>query len=119
MKALVVEDDKALQVFYQHLLTKIGYQVTMVGDGEAALHDLNESAAPELIVLDMRLPGVNGLAVLEYIAQAAHLQSTHVVVTTAGKEFEQHTRRLPQAEFLLKPVSPAQVLEIATRVREQ
>ena len=115
MRALVIEDEPALQVFYQRVLQKANYTVDIASDGQQALLSLSGFDAPHLIILDMRLPDTNGIEVLNYITKQEHLQNTCVLVATAGAEYERYTHAVPTAEFLLKPVRPTQILEIAER----
>jgi DNA-binding response OmpR family regulator len=116
MHALIVEDDPALQNFYDRILQQFNFDVHIAIDGEQAIAFLSGNA-PELIVLDMRLPYLNGVHILDFIAQTPHLNAVHVVIATASQEFEQYVQKVPSSEFLLKPVLPNQISEIAARIR--
>lgn len=113
LRALVIEDEPALQIFYKRVLEKVNYQVSIAGDGKQALLALASLDIPHLVVLDMRLPDTSGVEVLRHIAAQEHLHDMHVVVATAGAEYEKHLHLLPNADFLLKPVRPTQIMEIA------
>lgn len=115
MRALVIEDEPTLQVFYQRVLQKAQYAVDIARDGQQALLALSSVDAPHLVILDIRLPDTNGIEVLNYITKQEHLQNTCVIVATASAEFERYTQSVSTAEFLLKPVRPAQILKIAER----
>ena len=119
LRALVIEDESALQIFYKRVLEKVNYQVSIASDGKQAILALSSVNVPHLIVLDMRLPDTNGVEVLRHIAQQEHLNDVHVVVATAGAEYEQHLSLLPKADFLLKPVRPTQIIEIAEKQAER
>ena len=58
-KIVVVEDDKDIQYLLQNSLTKAGYEVTVMSDGNSLTHQHPETA--DLYLLDVNLPGVNGL----------------------------------------------------------
>lgn len=118
MHALIVEDDLALQVFYDHVLQRAGYEVHIAIDGEQAIEFLHHNQ-PDLIILDMRLPYINGTHILEFIAEDEGLMQSHVVIATASQEYEPYVQKVPSAEFLLKPVMPKQIGEIAQRIMKE
>jgi two-component system response regulator RegX3 len=63
---LVVEDDKAIAAFLQTALEREGFATTVVGNGRTALDHVNQSP-PHLILLDLMLPGMNGLQVCQAV----------------------------------------------------
>lgn len=118
MHALVVEDEPALQMFYRKVLEKTNYTVQAARDGREAVAILESIPLPHLMILDIRLPDMDGIEVLEYMAQRPDLQGIHVVIASAGKEYERYLGIMPSSEFLLKPVLPTQIIMIAQRVRD-
>ena len=112
LSALVVEDDAPLQLIYKRMLQNCGYDVHVVQDGDSALAYL-EHAVPQLIFLDILLPMVNGEVVVNYLEDKEHFQNTHVVIVSSNKEFERLAQMLPSAQFLLKPIMPVQIQQIA------
>ena len=111
--ALIVEDDPQLSQIFT-LTLKADFATETITDGQAALSRLAE-IVPELVVLDLNLPGVSGKDILRQIRTDARLSKTKVILATADER---------QAEFLdaeadivlLKPVSPLQLREIAARL---
>ncbi len=79
---LVVEDSKFLRVANERLLTRNGYHVLGAGDGEEALRLARESR-PDLILLDMMLPKVDGPAVLHRLKEDPATSSIPVIVMTS------------------------------------
>ena len=116
MYALIVEDDLALQNVYDRVLQKYDFDVHMAVDGEQAVTYL-QTNTPELIVLDMGLPYIKGSDILDFIAQHERFSRSHVVIATATQEHEREVSKVPSAEFLLKPILPAQIADIAARIR--
>lgn len=112
--ALVVEDEAALQLLYGRVLEKTGFNVLTANDGNEAISILHEQE-PDLLLLDIRMPKASGLTVIDYVRNANFVRM-HIVVATATKEFERYTHVLPSAQFLLKPVLPPQLIEIAQDV---
>ena len=116
-KALVVEDEAALRFIYERMLTSLGWEVQMAKDGRQALAIL-EQYTPDLVFLDMLLPLVNGLQVLQQIAADSRFGQTCIVIASSSKEYARHTHLMPCCEFLLKPIYPSQVKEIAERIMQ-
>jgi chemosensory pili system protein ChpA (sensor histidine kinase/response regulator) len=116
LQALVVEDELALQILYSRILEKSGFQVLTANDGNEAISILQE-IEPNLLLLDIRMPNANGLAVIDFVRNA-NFRQMHIVVATATKEYERYINVLPSAQFLLKPVLPPQLIEIADTVHQ-
>jgi CheY-like chemotaxis protein len=118
LKALVVEDETALRIIYERILSKADYEVLQARDGQQAF-DILRHHTPNLIFLDMLLPGVNGLDVLDYIATQPHIANhTHIVIASSSKEYEQYVGMVPSCQFVLKPILPTQIRDIATQLAE-
>jgi len=82
MKLLLVEDDPAMRTTVQRALERRGFQVAACGDGSRAL-DRWRAALPEAVLLDLSLPGIDGLRVLEQ-ARAEGLAAPVLVLTARG-----------------------------------
>jgi len=82
MKVLLVEDDAAMQTTLQRALERRGMQVTACGDGARALERWRASL-PDVVVLDLSLPGLDGLQVLEQ-ARGEQLESPVLILTARG-----------------------------------
>ena len=116
--ALVVEDEDALHLFYQRILKNVGFDSIITARNGAEAIQYLQNTEPLLIVLDMRMPLSGGLDVVQYIEENPRLHATHVIIASASQEYEHVVRRLPSAQFLLKPVMPAQLIQIATRIAQ-
>jgi CheY-like chemotaxis protein len=115
-RVLVVEDEDALHLFYQRILKNCGFDsVELTRNGQEAIRYLAD-CEPILILLDMRMPVSSGMDVVDYIEQNPRLHGAHVVIASASQSYEQAVNRLPSAQFLLKPVIPAQLSQIAAQV---
>ncbi|HEV7913866.1 MAG TPA: response regulator transcription factor [Albitalea sp.] len=82
MKLLLVEDDPAMQMTLQRALDRRGMQVLACGDGAKALERWRASV-PDVVVLDLSLPGLDGLLVLEQ-ARAEQLETPVLILTARG-----------------------------------
>jgi DNA-binding response OmpR family regulator len=104
MRVLIVEDDYALGMFLQKGLKLEGHEVSLVGDGQTGLeHVLNQ--APDLMVLDLTLPRMDGMQVLE--ALQGRLERTSVLVLSGRSGLEERVRclELGADDCLRKPFS--------------
>jgi len=110
--ALVVEDDPAMLTIYERMLTTLDYEVLTANNGETAI-DILASTTPDIIFLDVLMPRVNGLEVISHIANTPHLNGIRVIVASSNGQFEKHAHDLPNAEFILKPLRPARIRELA------
>lgn len=104
---LIVEDDEDLRRLFRTALALAGYDVIEAGDGLEALHRI-DSAPPDLIVLDLVLPRLSGIAVRQEIAAQALTRDIPIVVIT-GSPVE--PEGMDVACFLRKPVEPDRMVE--------
>jgi CheY-like chemotaxis protein len=108
-KILVVEDnaDDSLMLIRQLQKAQLDDHVTFVDNGQRALDLLLEAKEPLLAVfLDLRLPGVSGIEILEKMRRESHLQTVPVIVMTGStdpKDLEE-CGRLGVTAFLSKPI---------------
>ena len=99
---LVVEDDEDLRRLFRTALTIAGYDVQEAGNGLEALHKIDQNP-PDLVVLDVMLPQISGLAVKQEIA--AHVLTRHIpVVIITGSTLD--LSGLEATCLLRKPISP-------------
>jgi len=119
---LLVDDDPTTNFLNKLLLTRmaVAEQVLLAENGEQALrtvvrtcHDPADAACPQLILLDMNMPVMNGLAFLEAYAQLPQAQQTATIIvmlTTSLHERDlAQARQLPIAGFLNKPLTKEKV----------
>jgi two-component system, OmpR family, alkaline phosphatase synthesis response regulator PhoP len=104
---LVVEDEDDIRELIGYNLRKEGFDVTAVGAGEAALRAI-EAALPELVLLDLMLPGVDGLRVCQALRESPRTQSLPIVMLTAKGEEADIVRGLNMGadDYITKPFSP-------------
>ena len=102
----MVEDDLLNRMFYCEVLHREGYEVREVDDG-AVVMDNARAFDPELVIMDINLPHVSGLELIERLKADSHLSEAPVLAITAyvGKIEEQRIREAGAAEYLSKPVS--------------
>jgi DNA-binding response OmpR family regulator len=115
-RILVVDDDMNVRDVVRRYLERAGYAVAVAGDGEAALRIIAE-AEPDLVVLDLMLPGIDGLEVCRRIRGRSAVPV--VMLTALGEEDERIAGlQLGADDYVAKPFSPRElVLRVASVLR--
>jgi len=110
-RILVVEDDEDILQLLKYNLAKEGYGVASVTSGEEALKAL-KSEAPDLVLLDLMLPGVDGLEVSRMLKRDARTSQIPIIMLTAkGEEADIVTGlELGADDYITKPFSPRVML---------
>jgi len=110
-KILVIEDESNLQKLAKTNLTASGYRVVVAGSGEEGLK-LAELEHPNLILLDLRLPGMSGWDVLMSLKTNRKLQKIPVVIMTATVPQSQEYKfpSMRTSGYLVKPYTVDELL---------
>lgn len=112
-RILVVEDTKNIAMALSFCLEAAGYDVAVAEDGVTALAAISESP-PDLVLLDLILPRMNGFLVLEAMKQDAQMREIPVVVLSARSDDKdiERARALGAREYLVKPFTPQDLLAV-------
>ena len=115
MKILIVEDDREIAEIIQECLSAEGFSCRVCHDGYAALK-LSSEQQPDLIILDLRLPGIDGLEVCTRIRQQLTVKEPYILMLTSrGEEIDRIIGLSTGADdYYIKPFSPR---ELVARVR--
>lgn len=108
---LVVEDEDDIREMIGYNLLKAGYQVSAAASGEEAL-ELIESRPPDLVLLDLMLPGIDGTAVCRRIKESDKTSAIPVIMLTAKGEESDIVGGfdIGADDYLVKPFSPRVLL---------
>ncbi len=111
-KILVVDDAKNILLVLKMSLEKAGYEVVTAKDGISALEKAQE-LDPDLILLDILLPKMNGFLVFEALKDETTTADTPVVFISAKAEKEDldKAKNMGAQDFLIKPIKQDQLLE--------
>lgn len=107
VRVLLAEDNDSLSGMLQKFLAAQGLEVLTAKDGAEALEKL-AAADIDFLILDLRLPGVSGIEVLQKIRRSPRWQALPVIITTGvykGEKFAAGARRLGVTHYLEKPFS--------------
>ena len=107
---LIVDDDAELRTLYRMILEREGYTVDEAANGAEALKYLG-SHVPDLIIMDMLMPMLGGESVIRRIQQIPALRDVRIIVLTAYPRFRDTVRYLDADQFLVKPITPRQIVE--------
>ncbi|MEX1138311.1 MAG: response regulator [Bacteroidota bacterium] len=107
---LIVDDEPVWLKVLGHLLETKGYTVKKAASGADALNTL-KSYEPDLILLDVRMPDMNGFDLLDHIKKLPKLASKPVVFVSAMDDFhaKKVARELGAADYILKPIDETEV----------
>ncbi|MBI5557800.1 MAG: response regulator [Deltaproteobacteria bacterium] len=85
LKLLIAEDSKSMQNFYRTMLSADHYEQKIVPDGEQALEEY-KAWRPDIILLDMNMPVMNGYQTLKTIRESCLDKSTTIIMVTSASE---------------------------------
>lgn len=107
---LLVEDDEAAREALTLVLRHAGYEVVDVGNGKQAFDYLRTGNLPDLIILDMLMPVMDGWRFLEALRRCAEPVKVPILIATATILTNDWARQHGCAGLLRKPVEPVEVL---------
>jgi two-component system response regulator MprA len=114
MRILVVDDERAVRESLRRALELEGYEIELAGDGQEALSSLESNAEPDAVILDVLMPGVDGLEVCRTIRRGG--SRLPVLMLTARTEVDDRVAGLDAGadDYLTKPFA---LEELLARVR--
>lgn len=115
--ALLIEDDRDIAALFRHVLDMAGYNSESVYDGLEAMRRLSNSQ-PDVVLLDLQLPGMSGVDILQKMRADERMKTIPVVVITA---YAYYAKSLPIEPdlFLLKPVDIHDLSSLIQRLRDK
>ena len=110
-RVLVVEDERDIAALVAYHLTREGYRVSTAASGDEALETASRER-PDIVVLDLMLPGLSGYEVLQELRRRTGLEEVPVIVLTARKEEADRVRGLELGadDYMTKPFSPQELV---------
>jgi len=118
LRILFADDEKSLQEFMRSELPRLGHEVTVCPDGKAALKAL-EKATFDAAILDLRMPGMTGIEVLEQLKQVAPDIEAVVMTGHASMETAIEAVRLGAFDYITKPCKLSEIEAVLHKVIEK
>src|SRR5712692_2020479 len=118
LRVLFVDDEKSLQEFMRTELPRLGHEVTVCPDGRSALKSLEKSTF-DVAILDLRMPGLTGIEVLEQLKQLAPETEAVVMTGHASMETAIDAMRLGAFDYITKPCKLAEIEAVLRKVADK
>src|ERR671939_583159 len=118
LRILFADDERSLQEFMRSELPRLGHEVTVCPDGRAALKVL-EKGAFDAAILDLRMPGMTGIEVLEHLKKVSPDTEAVVMTGHASMETAIEAVRLGAFDYITKPCKLAEIEALLAKVSER
>ncbi|MFN7948844.1 MAG: response regulator transcription factor [Blastocatellia bacterium] len=115
-RVLVVEDDLIISRLLDHMLKRRGFEVQLASEGREAAALLESVAPPELVLLDIMLPFIDGFELIRHIRDRPDWKTTPIIMLTSRAQERHVVRALDSgaSDYVVKPFQPE---ELMARVR--
>jgi two-component system, chemotaxis family, chemotaxis protein CheY len=121
MRLLIVEDSALVRRMYGLVFSRRDHEMVEVEDGRTALAALGSSLQPfDIILLDLRMPGMDGVAFIRAVRETPQFRTIPIIVTTSepeSSELLQQARALSVAGVIKKPWKPQELLALVRSVQ--
>ena len=107
---LLIDDANTIRKVCAHILTQAGHVVRTAASAQEGIRDIVENGAPDLIVTDIDMPGMDGLELCNRIRKTGATVPIVVITSYSDKEMIQKAKTLKLAGWLLKPVTPENLI---------
>lgn len=111
---LIVEDERDIAALFRHVMDLAGYRTEIAANGKIALERLAD-CLPDVVLLDLSLPGISGVNILQRMRVDERTKAIPVVVVTAYSELAESLAVEPDL-VMLKPVSAVQLTDLVQRL---
>jgi two-component system phosphate regulon sensor histidine kinase PhoR len=119
MKIIVIDDEEGMREGIRRILTRRNFQVDTATDGETAIELLKHNSY-DIAFVDLKMPGIDGFKVTEYINSKVKTRTVVVIVSAlATVEAAVEVTRHGAFDFLVKPFTPVDLNEVTDRAVEQ
>jgi len=107
MRALVIDDSKAMRMILKRALVALGFEVFEAGDGQEALSRLAELGAVDVVLVDWTMPGMDGMTFVHQVRAEAAYEEMRVVMITSESDPAQifHALMAGVDEYATKPIT--------------
>lgn len=121
-KVFIIDDDKFLLDMYALKFSEVGFEVCAAGSGADALDKMNDGFVPDIILLDIVMPGMDGFELLKNIKEKKLVPSAKIIIlSNIGQENDiERGKKLGANGYIVKAsVTPTEVVEKVKDVLKQ
>ncbi len=113
MRALIVDDSRAMRLILCSILKESGYEVAEAGDGTEALQRLKENGKFQVVLVDWNMPPLDGFEFIKAVRADHTYDDTRLVMVTTETEMENVARALEAGanEYIMKPFTKESLQE--------
>lgn len=115
---LIVDDSATMRQMVSFTLTNAGFDVVEAGDGQEAIGKLHAGAKPSLVITDLNMPRLDGIALIKAVRAMPSFKFTPVLMLTT--ESDEGKKKEGQAAgatgWIVKPFNPEQMLRVIAKV---
>ncbi len=110
---VVVEDEENIRLLYKEELQDLGYEVVQASNGREAIkkYDLHR---PDLIILDIQLPGIDGIKTMNIIRQKS--KNVPIILCTAYGEYKQNLQTWASESYIIKSADLEELLSTVNKI---
>jgi DNA-binding response OmpR family regulator len=113
--AYIIEDDEVIAKIFSTAVREAQFETVIIRDGIEAMEKL-ESNVPDLVVLDLHLPGISGINILRVIRNDPRFEKTRVLIASADAT-QSEFLRVNADQVLIKPIGFHKMREVAGQLR--
>lgn len=113
MRALVIDDSRAMRMILSRTLTNLGFEVQQAEHGEKALEVMRSGELPDVCLIDWNMPVMNGLEFIVEVRKQREWRQVTLMMVTTESETSQIVRALAAGahEYVLKPFTPEAIAD--------
>jgi len=113
MRALVLDDSRAMRMILTRILREVGFEVTEAADGREGLDMLSKGPVPDLALIDWNMPEMDGLSFVKEVRQHDRYSGITLMMVTTESEQGQIVRALAAGahEYVIKPFTSEAILD--------
>jgi two-component system, chemotaxis family, chemotaxis protein CheY len=111
VRALIIDDSKAMRAVLKHILEDMGFEAFEAGDGKEACDKLKEVGKVDLCLVDWNMPVMDGLTFVKTVRANSSYQGVKLMMVTTEREMEKVDQALSAGanNYIMKPFSPRAV----------
>ena len=118
MRALVIDDSRAMRALLGRLLGELGFTVTEAGNGREGLESLREQGAPDVVLVDWNMPEMSGFEFVQTVRANRDWDAVRLIMVTTETEMTRVVKALGAGldAYVMKPFTKEAVVEQLERI---